>query len=151
MISLFPDEKIISESNDKSVVLTSHRICYEYKSWNKSYNQSIMLEHITSCENYSRTRIIFLILGIIVICSPFILIGGFNGHLGSQEVAMFIIVGIVFLLLYWFTRKNIIVIGSPSTKMNIRTTRMKRQKVLDFINLVEQTKHTRISSINSKA
>lgn len=51
MITLFPDEKIILKSDNNQVILTSHRICYEYKEWSRAYNQSIMLEYITSCEN----------------------------------------------------------------------------------------------------
>jgi Vacuolar protein sorting protein 36 Vps36 len=53
MIILFPDETVVSRSDGDKVILTPHRIWYENKESGRSYNQSIMLEHITSCENHS--------------------------------------------------------------------------------------------------
>lgn len=146
MITLFPDEKIIVQSDKKQVILTSHRICYEYKEWGKAYNQSIMLEHITSCENYSSQRNLLLIMAIISLVLTII---GFGNNEEDMSVLFFFLT-MIFSLLFWLTRRNYIVIGSPSTKMSINVKRMSREKVLSFINDIEQTKHLRLKSINKQ-
>src|SRR5258708_1905356 len=66
MQPLFSDEQIITKSDSDIVVLTSHRIFKEEKDFGASYNQSIMLEHITSCENKYVTQMWLLILGILL-------------------------------------------------------------------------------------
>lgn len=146
MITLFPDEIIVSSSSNDTVVLTTHRICYEHKEFGRSYNQSIMLEHITSCENHSVSKYSFLMIaGVLAVLS---LVIGSNRN--KDEAALAFAAAIIFAILFWFTRRNQIVIGSPSTKMLINVTGMRREKVLSFINTIEQTKHRRVLSINNK-
>lgn len=147
MINLFPDEKIISTSEKDQVILTTHRICYEYKDWGKSYNQSIMLEHITSCENHSKNKYWLLIIAIFAFIFAIYSMGGNNVDSSLLGIAMVIML----VFFYFATRSNFIVIGSPSTKMKINVQGMKRENVLSFINKIEQTKHTRLLDINNKA
>ena len=146
MLTLFPEENIITESDGQQVVLTTHRICYEHKEWGRSYNQSIMLEHITSCENHSISR-----YWLLVIAGLLIVLGFFSTTNGSSEILS--ICGLIALglgLLFWFTRQSLVVVGSPSTKMLINVTGMNRDKVLSFINQIEQTKHKRLMTLNNK-
>lgn len=146
MITLFPDEKIITNSNANKVVLTTHRICYEYKEWGRSYNQSIMLEHITSCENYNTRKNWLLVLSILSgLISIYVL-----SEDNSDMFSFFFIIAIIALVLFWITRKNSIIIGSPSTKMILNVTGMKRENILSFINTIEQTKHKRQLTLNKK-
>jgi len=147
MIKLFPDEKIILKSDNNQVILTSHRICYEYKEWSRAYNQSIMLEHITSCENHFMKNKWLLIFSFI-----FLISGISSVAKGEDDVfGILILFSFAFVFMFWLTRKSFIVIGSPSTKMNINVKRMRRDKVLSFINSVEQAKHLRLLKINSKS
>ena len=147
MLSLFPDEKIVSQSSDNSVTLTSHRICYEYKSFSQSYNQSIMLEHITSCENYSSSSIVALILS----CVALVLTVSAGYGRQSDLVILLFTLCVASAIYYWLSRKNFIVISSPSTRMMIRTKGMRSDLVLSFINKVEQTKHSRLVKLNQSA
>lgn len=145
-MTLFTDEKIITKSNNNQVILTSHRICYEYKEWGRAYNQSIMLEHITSCENHNLKNKSLVILAIVFAIIGFICIS--NNE--DDAFGIFSLIAIGLTILYWLTRKNFIIIGSPSTKMSINVKGMSREKVLSFINDVEQTKHQRLLTINSR-
>lgn len=144
MLSLFTDEHTVSQSSDQSVTLTSHRICYESREWGRSYNQNIMLEHITSCENYSRNPYLLLTLGGFCIAVGLPAVIGFNPPLTAPILAL----GILLVFFYWYNRRNLIIVSSPSTKIRLNVTGMDRLKVLDFINKIEQTKHQRISSLN---
>lgn len=145
MITLFPDENIITESDGQKVVLTTHRICYEHKDWGRSYNQSIMLEHITSCENHSVNRYWLLVIAGIVFLFGFISDPNNSSEIFTVCGLLAVFLGLIFL----FTRQNLVLIGSPSTKMKINVTGMSRNKVLAFINRIEQTKHKRLMTINS--
>jgi hypothetical protein len=145
MLNLFPDEQIVTQSSDGAVTLTTHRICYEYKDWGRSYNQNIMLEHITSCENYYNTQVWLLVLSGICFVGG---LAGANSNTGALTGG--VLAALIFGLLYWLTRKNLIIIASPSTKMLIKVTGMKRDQVLNFINNVEQTKHKRILALNNR-
>ena len=143
MVSLFPDESIVTESNDGLVILTTHRICYEAKEWGKAYSQNIMLEHITSCENHYENKFMFLLFGLLGI------IGGSIAMANKNQAGFFaVICGIVLMFIYQRTKRNLIVISSPSTKMKINAAGMDRDKVLAFINRVEHTKHDRLLKLN---
>ena len=139
MIKLFEGEKIVSQTTDNSVILTTHRICYEYSVWGNSFNQNIMLEHITSTENRYSSNVILVFLSIGS------LIAGFS--IGDFGLAIGFLFFIVFALVYAFTKQNNIIIASPSTQMKIAVNGMKREKILDFIDLVEETKNKRIINL----
>lgn len=143
MIKLFEDEKIVSQSEHRLVelTLTTHRICYEYSVWGNSYNQNIALEHITSCENKYASQIAFAILS--VICPIF----GFS--VGTEiSISIGFVLFLVFAIIYFLTRQNNIIVGSPSTRMKIDVKGMNKEKILDFINLIEETKHKRVKILN---
>jgi len=146
MLQLFPDEQLLTESTDGGVTLTTHRIAYEHKEWGRSYNQSIMLEHITSCENSYNTRVWLLIFG--GVCFFGGLVAALNNN--TEALGMGTLIAIVFGVLYWSSRSNLVIIASPSTKMFINVNGMKRDRVLEFINKVEQAKHKRILALNNR-
>ncbi len=141
MIKLFEGEKIVSQTTDNSVILTTHRICYEYSAWGNSYNQNIMLEHITSSENSYSSNLILLLL------SNGSLIAGFL--IGEYGFAIGFLFFIAFALVYKLTKQNNIIIASPSARMKIAVNGMKREKILDFIDLVEETKNKRILNLKN--
>jgi hypothetical protein len=146
MLQLFPDEQLLTQSTDGGVTLTTHRIAYEYKEWGRSYNQSIMLEHITSCENAYNTHVFLLILG------GLFFVGGLIAAINSNTEGFGIttLMAVICGTLYWLSRSNLVIIASPSTKMLIKVNGMKRDRVLEFINKVEQAKHKRVLTLNNK-
>lgn len=143
MIKLFEGEKIVLQSEHSLVelTLTTHRICYEYSVWGNSYNQYIALEHVTSCENKYASQIVYAILSIGS------LIFGFSIDTKVSNVIGFTLF-LVFAIVYMITKQNNIIIGSPSTKMKIDVKGMNKEKILDFISLIEETKYKRTLSLN---
>jgi hypothetical protein len=144
MIKLFEGEKIVSQSEHRLVelTLTTHRIFYEYSVWGNSYNQNIGLEHITSCENKYASNIVFAIISVVSVIFGFII-----GTEISIGIGFFLFV--LFAIIYALTKQNNIIVGSPSTRMKIDVKGMKREKILEFIDLIEETKHKRISSLKN--
>lgn len=104
MLTLFPDEKIVSQSDDNSVTLTTHRICYEYREFGRSYNQNVMLEHITSCESVANSSIGLLIFTII--CTVILLITLIN-NASDEAKGVFFILGIIGLIFWGLSKKKI--------------------------------------------
>lgn len=142
MIKLFEGEKIVLQSEHRLVelTLTSHRICYEYSVWGNSYNQNIALEHITSCENKYTSQIVFAIVSVGCLI--------FGLSIGTEiSIVIGFVLFLVFAIIYVYTKQNNIIIGSPSTKMKIDVKGMKNETIIDFINLIEETKYKRILSI----
>jgi glucan phosphoethanolaminetransferase (alkaline phosphatase superfamily) len=142
MIKLFDGEKIVSQSEHRLVelTLTSHRISYEYSVWGNSYNQNIALEHITSCENKYTSQIVFAIVSVGCLI--------FGLSIGTEiSIVIGFVLFLVFAIIYVYTKQNNIIIGSPSTKMKIDVKGMKNETIIDFINLIEETKYKRILSI----
>lgn len=136
MLTLFEGEKIVSQSDDESVTLTNHRILYKTAVWGNIYNQNIALEHITSCENKHISYVLLIFLAIISL----------GVGISNEEFVGTILASTTCLLLYKFTKRNILVISSPSTKMSI-VAKMNKEKVLEFIDLIEATKYKRIENL----
>ena len=146
MLALFPDEQILIQSSEGAVTLTTHRICYQYKDWAQSYNQSIMLEHITSCENYHNRQVWMLIIAGLCVLGGLI-------PAASNDTSLLVptlLLALVLSLLYWFTSRNFIIISSPSTQIIIKVIGMKTDQVLKFINNVELARHERILALGNK-
>jgi len=146
MIQLFPDEQLLTQSSGGEVTLTTHRITYEYVEWGRSYNQSIMLEHITSCENKYNTQVWLIMLGALSLVTGLILSSDAN----RDAFTVSIFVALACSVIYWLTRSNLIIIASPSTRMYIKVNGMNRDTVLGFINKVEQAKHRRVMQLNNR-
>lgn len=141
MTQLFSDEEIITQSSDGSVILTTHRICYEYKKRKRIYNQNIKLEDVISCKNHFSSQIVFLIFAGIS------LLGGIVGILDNDiHILRTLIVTSIFIVLYLMTRLRYIVITSTDEKMKIRVVGMKKQQITDFINKIELAKRKRLLS-----
>lgn len=141
-MKLFEGEKVVSQSIHSLVnlTLTTHRISYDYSVWGTSIIKSISLEHITSCENKYTSQIGFIVLAIIS------LIIGFS--IGTQaSMGIGFLSFITFSIIYAFTRQNNIIIGSPSTRIRVSVSGMEREKILDFIDLIEETKFRRINNL----
>ncbi len=111
------NEKLITESGNRQVMLTTHRLRYHEGTSSNSDFTSIMLDKISSIEVKYQSNILFLIIGVITI--P-------------------IVVGIVFILIYYFTRKHVVSVNPDGGKSIIFETRgMKREYLEEFIFKIE--------------
>lgn len=136
MFTLLPKEEIITESDAKQVILTTHRICYHQKSDGDLLNQHIMLEHVTSTEITKSSNRWLLIIAALA-C----LFGVFHFLQGEEEQTPAfgaIIFALVVLIIYIVTRKKAIIIGSPSIKMVIGANEMSNESLFAFINKIDE-------------
>jgi len=145
MPTLFDKEEILVTTPNKMVTLTTHRIYYQYKETGSSYYQSILLEHVTSCENRGNSIVVFLYLAFISFAFGLYMV--YN----SEQNAFFVScsVGVLFLVFFALTRSSIILISSASTKMKIKTEGMKRETIINFLEAVEKAAIDRLNNLQN--
>ena len=133
---LLPEETVLSQSDDESITLTTHRIQDNRSETGEGYFVSIMLEKISSIELRSKSWVLVLTAGIISLAAGFLL--------ELKEQGAFIpgiVIGGVCILLYFLTKKQVITICSDGgVKINSNVNGMKREAALDFINKIEEAK-----------
>jgi len=125
---LFPDEKIVTQSDDNSVTLTTHRICFESRGLQTSGTKNIMLEHITSCESAAKKYYFWIILAVVglLILVP-----------GNEQIKLIGgLLGMVGVAAFFLTRKAFVRIASPTSEILINVKGMDRSKVLEFIDKI---------------
>jgi hypothetical protein len=119
-MNAFENEKLIIESDNKQIRLTSHRLRYYETPKNNSDFTSIMLDKISSIElTYYKSSIWLLIIGIVTI--P-------------------ILVGLILIYMFITSNRHVISVTPDGGKPIIFETKgMKRNFLDDFIDKVEQT------------
>jgi hypothetical protein len=144
---LLSDENLITESDNKEILLTSHRIRYFSKSWGKTKVISMMLENISSIEVHYSSNIIILAAGCIFILAG--LIAGGNDQ--GDPMILGLIVGSLLILSYFITRKHVVTISSDGgTQINLVTGGMKSEVIIGFIDKIEKAKSERFKTVVSK-
>jgi hypothetical protein len=141
MVTLFPNERLICQSTDGNVNLTTHRILYEYKRWGNFKNQSILLEEITACEARDTPHTWAITLGILFLLSAFI----------TSPKIPWLIFGIICLGIYWNAKKNVVIISCPKTKVKISVDGMRHEKIAELVSKIEQAKDEKLANKNNHA
>lgn len=111
------NETLITESNNRQILLTTHRLRYHQSISKNSNFTSIMLDKISSIELTYHSNIWLLIIGILTL--PFL-------------------IGIILIILFFTTKKHIVrITPDGGTSIVFETKGMKRDFLEDFINKVE--------------
>lgn len=112
------NEKLITESEDKRLKLTSHRLRHYKNTSSKSDFTTIMLDKISSIElTYYKSSIWLLLVGILTI--P-------------------IVLGLILIIMYFFSKKHVVSITPDGgTPIMFETKGMKREFLEDFIDKIE--------------
>lgn len=119
-MNAFENEKLIIESDNKQIRLTTHRLRYYETSKKNSDFTSIMLDKISSVElTYYKSSIWILIIGIVTI--P-------------------IIVGLILIYMFFTSKRHVVSVTPDGGKPIVFQTKgMKRDFLDDFIDKVEAT------------
>jgi hypothetical protein len=139
--ALLENERELNQSLDGLVILTTHRIKSSYKTWGYSDLQSIMLQHVTSCENKYRAFPVFLLLAAISLLAGIMYYANYSDYSDSPAKYGGLVFAVVFFLIYLASRKNTIVISSPSAKIYIPLKANDSDFAADFICKIEEAIH----------
>lgn len=137
-----PDEKMLMESDSKELVLTTHRVRYEGKKWGHGQITSIMLESLTSCEITHASRPILLVIAAVV---GLLLLSKMSEITADVFLGGMVLVG-AFVAAYYFTRRQVICLASPSALIRVNTSGMCLDVAKRFIDVAEKAKADRLLS-----
>ncbi len=144
-MELLTNEQKIMSSDDNSVVLTNYRVYMREKRTGRSSMISVFLEKISSIETQYKGETFMLVLAAIVLIGGLILSAQMNG----SPLPAFII-GALFVLFWWLTRKHTIVIasdGGGSLKFDVK--RMKTDAIERFLTKVQDAKLSRMNELHN--
>lgn len=142
-MNLMIDEKILMDGDNKQITLTTHRIRQENKKWGKLDLISIMLEQVTSCQYSKKSKPIFLIIGFLLFGLAFI-IGSQEGEDGPVIASGIALIGLVLIIIYFFTIERGLFISSATAKIKLNTKGMKDENIKLFIDKLEVAKNNRL-------
>lgn len=125
-------EQILFEVKNTSIVLTTHRVHQEGKSWGASQAKSIMLEDVAS---YSYGKISYPIL--LILAGVFLVTGIVWGIADSRNAAAAIGAGagacVLCVLLYFGSRRDTLVIASAGQSIISATQGIEQQYLDQFM------------------
>lgn len=132
-----PNETRLLSSDDDRLILTTHRVRFQAKSFTFSRITSIMLDEVSACEVATRRRPWLLVWALL-----FLLIALYPPPNSSQSASiMFLILAVLGGLAYLSTRRQVISVRSSGGSINVPTEGMGLEKAKDFIDQVELAKH----------
>ena len=119
----------------KNTYITNYRVWHQDNFGGKMHFVSILLKNISSIEVHYQNKKLLLLLGIVFIIAG--LMCGFGvGELGLSLIGT--IPGIIFIVLYFLSRKHVITISSNGgSKIDIYTSGLSRDSIFKFVNSVE--------------
>jgi len=139
-MELLPQEKLLLESNNKTLKLTTHRVRQETRASGRAQIKSIMLEELASCAVTRSSNPLLIVLAIVLLIAGGLVSLNINephGVIGG------IVLGLLLLLLYFATREQYLSLASAGATIRVNTRGMKLEAVSDFVDAIEQAKNER--------
>lgn len=134
-MNLMPGEKVLLESDGKTLVLTTHRVRYEIDALGSGEIKSILLEELASCAMTRTSNPILLVVA--AIC---FLVGLVTGR---GAIAGGFILALILLIIYFVTRKQSLLLASAGATITFDTRGMSPEDVKKFIDRTEAAKNDR--------
>jgi len=140
-MQLLPNEEKLLTSNGDKIILTNHRILMTDSVWGQSFSIIIFLENISSIEKKYKSNILFLIGGALIVLVGF--------YAGNQDTVGGLVLGGIFIAIWWLTRKHVISISSNGgSSLNFMLQGMSDDKINDFVHKVSIAKQTRVNQLH---
>ena len=140
MRTLLPNEEELLKNS--KLTLTNIRVLYS----DQNKNKSIMLEHITSIENEYKSYNFLLVLAGLFGIGGFLTLLNSNKHFmgGFELLILFMIPALISAFLYYITKKNLLIIRSPSSNISIKTIGTTKEELLSVMDKIEMAKNKRL-------
>lgn len=134
-MNLMPSEKVLLESDGRILVLTTHRVRYEAEALGSGEIKSIMLEELASCAMTRTSSPIFLIIAAICFIA--------GAYIGGSVTTGGIVLALIFLVIYFVTQKQSLLLASAGTTITFDTRGMNTEDIKKFIDRTEAAKNER--------
>ena len=140
-MKLMAEEKLLLESDDKELILTTHRVRLESESLGRARIVSIMLDQLASCAITRVSHPIFLILA--GICFVVGALFAANGRNNEGALIVGIVLPLIFVVIYLANRQQVLALASAGATINVNTQGMTLDAVKAFIDRTEVAKNAR--------
>lgn len=138
-MKLLPGESIVSETSDKHLTLTTHRVRYDDRVPGTTRVIGITLDAVSSCGIVSKSYPILLLLAILA--GVFGLIQGVGRESEDQGMAYAsILLALVFVMAYFLSRTMALAISSPSQSITVSVEGLNLDALVSWVDDVEQAK-----------
>jgi SNF family Na+-dependent transporter len=134
MEKLMNNEHVIIKTQYDVITLTNLRLRYMENQYEKAKIVSILLEKISSIEVHYKSKITFLFVAVLIV------IAGLGAGIGEEFELLLagLVIGAILLILYFISRRHFITISSEGgANIHFHTKGMKREKVIEFIDELE--------------
>jgi len=133
---LRPEEKTILQDSTGVLTLTTHRVRLEAKSAGQSKVLSITLDAVASCGLITKSYPGLLVLAVLVA-----VLGYATSRALSASYSEALYIGAAVLVLAYFgTRSAVLSVGSASESITVPTGSLSRDKLVEFIDAVDDAK-----------
>jgi hypothetical protein len=141
----FEGEELIDDKKSFGAVLTTHRIHYYTGSRLNGEYMVMNLEDISSINLKYSSISYYLYLSILALFSTLI----FYERIDNLWVILMLLVGVVFLFLFFSSRKRVVAIESKGgALMLINVNKRTIRNISDFINLLSHARNSRIKKLS---
>ena len=130
-MQLLPHERVLLQGQEFPVTITTSRVRYQFGRTIKS----IMLEHVTSCRMDTVDIPILLMIAILLGAAGFVLLQ--TGQQNESFGAFCLMVSLVFAILYATIRRSVLVICSPTEKINAPISKQNLEFAKEFLHQLE--------------
>lgn len=133
-MNLLDDETVVLESDNNELVLSTHRVRFNARTWGRSHVTSLMLDQVCSCEIRYWSHPVLLVMA-----AAALILG-----LASDDGARIgLLVALVCLIIYWLGRRQVLTIRSAGAAINARMSGGNVKTAERFIDEVERLKNRR--------
>lgn len=143
-MNYLPGEAPVMTSDDRNLVLTTHRIRYDRKGWGDGRVISIMLESLCSCEiSYERYPILLAIAAAVLLLTVTAV-----DSVPAIVVLVGVVLTVVLIAAFASMRRQVICLASSGASIRLNVSSINITYVLDFLDAVEHAKAKRLSSMH---
>lgn len=151
-IRLMPRESVIATFGE-NVILTDHRIYMNEYKWGHSSFTSIFLEDISSIQRKYRSKIVLLLIAALFFLAGIYFMSADSYRYEKSEISgRIFVVGVIFVLVWLFTRKNVVCIASDgNSALEFETSGISDDKLDGFIHEVSIAKQNRMIELSTSS
>jgi len=132
-------EQMVLEADNKTLLITTHRVRYSGRIAGSDRIVSIMLDKVSSCELTHTSYRTLLFLAVLAVVVGLVL----NNERDGSPVVVGVVVAFFFVIAYLATRKQVLRIASPSSHIDVLLAGMSLEKAIEVIDSIEREKNTR--------
>jgi len=143
-MNLLPQEHTVLKSKNGLVHVTTHRLRYEDIAMGKATVKSIMLDDLSFSAISYKSKTIYIILGLLMVFISFMCFASGGSNPGASTAgAVSFLFGLIFIALYFITRKQCLSFCSSGGSIDFEIRGMAMSDAINILDEVEKAKNAR--------